>query len=166
MSGQIMRSNNRLHELAPPEGYLTVHPTAPTGTWDLQTDPAIIGEFMDDVIAAFHVDENRVHVTGFSMGSATTFWFLCNRPELLAQERCGNIDSDVLQRTQYLEEPLGLGAIAGAEVDQRRARSNGCRDLRRALRKDRLLVARKRILGQFADCLEEPRPQRVVEELR
>jgi poly(3-hydroxybutyrate) depolymerase len=84
MTGQIMRTNNRLHELAPPEGYLTVHPTAPSSAWDLATHPAIIGEFMDDVIAAFHVDENRVHVTGFSMGSATTFWFLCNRPEMLA----------------------------------------------------------------------------------
>jgi hypothetical protein len=33
---------------------------------------------------AFHVDERRIHMTGFSMGSAMTFWFLCNDNEPLA----------------------------------------------------------------------------------
>jgi len=36
------------------------------------------------MIDAFHVDENRIHVTGFSQGSGVTFWFLCHKPELLA----------------------------------------------------------------------------------
>ena len=84
MSGQVQREATRLHQLAPPRGYLVVHPSAPSGTWNLQTDPPKIADFMTRMINAFHVDTKRVHVTGFSMGSATTFWFLCNKPDLLA----------------------------------------------------------------------------------
>lgn len=43
-----------------------------------------MGQFMDRMIAAFHVDPKRIHVTGFSQGSGVTFWFLCNKQELLA----------------------------------------------------------------------------------
>jgi pimeloyl-ACP methyl ester carboxylesterase len=84
MSGEIMRTNNQLHVLAPPKGYLVVHPNASSSTWDLAKDPPILADFMTRMIAAFHVDKARVHMTGFSMGSAMTFWFLCNHPELLA----------------------------------------------------------------------------------
>jgi hypothetical protein len=84
MSGQVMRTNNRLHQLAPPEGYLTVHPTAPTGAWDFVGEMPKLADFMDRMIKAFHVETRRVHVTGFSMGSGATFWFLCNRTTMLA----------------------------------------------------------------------------------
>jgi pimeloyl-ACP methyl ester carboxylesterase len=88
MSGKQMRDNTKLHELAPPKGYLVVHPSATPektgGTWDLATHPPVLADFMKRMIKAFHVDESRVHVTGFSQGSGMTFWFLCNYPELLA----------------------------------------------------------------------------------
>ena len=84
MSGEIQRTNTQLHELAPPMGYLTVHPTAASTTWDLQADPPKIANFMERMIKAFHVDTKRVHVTGFSMGAAMTFWFLCNYRDGLA----------------------------------------------------------------------------------
>lgn len=84
MSGDIMRTNGQLHILAPPKGYLTVHPTAPTSTWSWATDPPKLVDFMDRMIAAFHVDEKRVHMTGFSMGSGMTFWFLCNHTQAMA----------------------------------------------------------------------------------
>jgi len=88
MSGKQMRDNTELHELAPPHGYIVVHPSATPentgGSWDLAMQPPIVGDFMDRMIAAFHVDMRRIHVTGFSQGSGMTFWFLCNKPELLA----------------------------------------------------------------------------------
>jgi predicted esterase len=88
MSGKQMRDNTKLHELAPPKGYLVVHPSATPentgGTWDLAMHPPILADFMKRMIKAFHVDETRVHFTGFSQGSGMTFWFLCNYPELLA----------------------------------------------------------------------------------
>jgi hypothetical protein len=39
---------------------------------------------MTRMIDAFHVDEDRVHFTGFSMGSGMTFWFVCNHADVLA----------------------------------------------------------------------------------
>jgi hypothetical protein len=88
MSGLQMRDNTHLHELAPEHGYIVVHPSATAentgGTWDLVAHPPIVGDFMDRMIAAFHVDARRIHVTGFSQGSGMTFWFLCHKNELLA----------------------------------------------------------------------------------
>jgi poly(3-hydroxybutyrate) depolymerase len=84
MSAQVQRADTRLHELAPPKGYLVVHPSAPGGAWNLQTDPPKLADFLARMVAAFHADTARVHVTGFSMGSAVTFWFLCNKPDVLA----------------------------------------------------------------------------------
>jgi poly(3-hydroxybutyrate) depolymerase len=84
MSGDIMRQDTHLHELAPSKGYITVHPSASGGSWDFEADPPAMSDFMTRMIKAFHVDERRVHVTGFSMGSGVTFWFLCNHPDVLA----------------------------------------------------------------------------------
>lgn len=88
MSGAQMRDNTHLHELAPEHGYLVVHPSATPentgGSWDLRAQSPVMGEFMDRMIKAFHVDPKRIHVTGFSQGSGATFWFLCNKPTLLA----------------------------------------------------------------------------------
>jgi hypothetical protein len=84
MTGEDMRTNNELHLLAPPQGFLTVHPTSPTRSWAWATDPPKLVDFMDRMIKAFHVDKKRIHMTGFSMGSAMTFWFLCNHREALA----------------------------------------------------------------------------------
>jgi hypothetical protein len=84
MTGQDMRDNGRLHMLAPSKGYLTVHPSAPASTWDWQTHPPLLKDFMTRMIKAFHVDTKRVHMTGFSMGAGMTFWFLCNHTAAMA----------------------------------------------------------------------------------
>jgi predicted esterase len=88
MSGAQMRDNTLLYKIAPSKGYLVVNPSATAsntgGTWDLTANPPTVADFMDRMIKAFHVDPDRVHVTGFSQGSAMTFWFLQNRHELLA----------------------------------------------------------------------------------
>ena len=88
-----------------------------------------------------------------------------NRRELSAQEPAGDVDRDVLRRLQRFEESLGLGAVAGAEVDQRAARADLPGELVGIPVEDHALVARQRVLGQFADRLEEPRTEGVVEEL-
>jgi hypothetical protein len=84
MNGQWERDSTELHQLAPPEGFLTIHPTAPGGAWNYETHMPILADFMRLMINVFQVDQNRVHVTGFSMGSGVTFWFLCNEGEMLA----------------------------------------------------------------------------------
>jgi poly(3-hydroxybutyrate) depolymerase len=84
MTGAVMRANNRLHQLAPPQGYIAVAPTEPGGAWDFANQMPILADFIDQMIVAFHLNTRRIHVTGFSMGSGATFWFLCNRPELIA----------------------------------------------------------------------------------
>jgi pimeloyl-ACP methyl ester carboxylesterase len=87
MSAAIMRDNTELHELAPSRGYLVVHPSASPdgpGTWSFAESPPAMKDFMTRMIDAFDVDESRIHVTGFSMGAAMTFAFLCNYNDMLA----------------------------------------------------------------------------------
>jgi len=99
MSGAQMRDNTLLYKIAPSKGYIVVNPSATAsntgGTWDLMANPPTVGNFMDRMIKAFHVDPDRVHVTGFSQGSAMTFWFLCNKHELLASAAPVSGASDV-----------------------------------------------------------------------
>jgi hypothetical protein len=82
------------------------------------------------MIDAFHVDPRRVHVTGFSQGSAVTFYFLCTHPEVLASaapisgssasQRCIDaIDADWRPRVPILfmngQRDLALEVAAGRE---------------------------------------------------
>jgi pimeloyl-ACP methyl ester carboxylesterase len=87
MSSRGMRNNTDLHNLAPRHGYLVVHPGAAPdgpGTWSFTDSPPQMAEFMTQMIDVFHVDRRRVHMTGFSMGAAMTFAFLCTHPDWLA----------------------------------------------------------------------------------
>ena len=84
MTAATMRANTRMHELAPSQGFIVVHPNSMTGNWDIATDGPRLARFMTRTIAVFHVDPDRVHVTGFGMGAAVTFWFLCTQMNLLA----------------------------------------------------------------------------------
>jgi hypothetical protein len=72
MTGDDMRRNGRLHMLAPPKGYITVHPTAPDSTWNWTTHPMALADFMTRMIKAFHVDTKRVHFTGFASVAPVT----------------------------------------------------------------------------------------------
>lgn len=88
MSGLQERDNTLLHEMAPEAGFIYVNPSATPnntgGTWDLNADPPKIFEVFKRVIDVFHVDPSRVHITGFSQGGATTFWFLEHANDILA----------------------------------------------------------------------------------
>ena len=87
MSADVMRANTELNLIAPSRGYLVVQPSASatgTGSWKYEESGASMANFMERMIEAFHVDKKRVHVGGFSMGAAMTFWFLCNHNDMLA----------------------------------------------------------------------------------
>ncbi len=64
------------------------------------------------------------------------------------------------------QQVAGLGGRAGAELDQRPRRAGGGDDLGRALGEDLALGARRVVLGQLGDLLEELRAALVVEVLR
>ncbi len=87
MAGAQMRDNTELHVLAPPQGYIVVHPSATSsntgGFWSAERYPDVL-DFMQQVIEVFRVDDRRIHFTGFSQGGAMSWWFLCNHSDLLA----------------------------------------------------------------------------------
>ena len=87
MAGAQMRDNTELHVLAPPQGYIVVHPSATSsntgGFWTAERYPDVL-DFMQQVIEVFQVDDRRIHFTGFSQGGAMSWWFLCNHSDLLA----------------------------------------------------------------------------------
>jgi hypothetical protein len=67
--------------------------------------------------------------------------------QLRTQEFPGNIDRDVLRRSQRRKQSFGLGTVAGAEVDQCAARPKAGGDLLGEPLEDRALVTRQRVLG-------------------
>jgi predicted esterase len=88
MSGLQQRDNTLLHQIAPQAGFIYVNPSATAensgGTWDLGKDPPEIAKVFLKVIDAFHVNPKRIHVTGFSQGGFTTFYFLAHHNDILA----------------------------------------------------------------------------------
>ncbi len=89
MNGRIEDNNTHLAALGREHGYIVVNPNAtpaaPKSRWDHQgADDAAIFVFMQEAIDAFHVDERRVHFTGFSQGGDMTWRFLCAHSDVLA----------------------------------------------------------------------------------
>ncbi len=87
MSGLQQRDNTLLHETAPGAGFIYVNPSkvdGVSGVWDLEEDPPKVGAVLDKVIEAYRVNPKRIHVTGFSQGGYTTFWFLRYKNAVLA----------------------------------------------------------------------------------
>ena len=60
MSGQMQENNTMLSERAAAYGYIVVHPNAnpapPASSWSAASDDPIVFDFMQRMIAAFHVD--------------------------------------------------------------------------------------------------------------
>lgn len=89
MSGKMEDNNTGLAALGREHGYIVVNPNAmpapPAASWDSGgADDSKLYDFMQQVIAAFGVDEKRVHVTGFSQGGGMSWRFICDYSELLA----------------------------------------------------------------------------------
>lgn len=87
-SADVQDKNTNLRALGREHGFLVVQPNAnpppPLSSWNQGTDDEKIRAFMADVIAAWHVDPDRVHVTGFSQGGFMTWRFICRYAEVLA----------------------------------------------------------------------------------
>ena len=83
----------------------------------------------------------------------------------VAQEVDRDVDRDVARRLEQRKQRRRLGAVAGAEIDQRHARADRVGDRGAVGGEDRRLGARRVVLGQLGDRLEQMRAEPVVEEL-
>jgi hypothetical protein len=81
--------------------------------------------------------------------------------------RAGNVDRHIaLRRIERVEQEPHLGERTGAELDDLGLGADLGRDLAGALGEDAKLGARRVVLGQLADAVEQRRARDVVEELR
>jgi hypothetical protein len=84
MSAEMEENNTRLSVLGAERGYVVVQPNAAGGLWNAAADDPKVFAFMLDVARAWHLDTNRIHMTGFSQGGYMTWRFLCAHSDVLA----------------------------------------------------------------------------------
>lgn len=84
MSSRMEDKNTNLRALGREHGYVVVQPSAAGGFWSAAADDAKVFAFANDVIAAFHLDARRIHMTGFSQGGYMTWRFVCAHSDWLA----------------------------------------------------------------------------------
>ena len=68
--------NTGLSVSGPANDFIVMQPFAPQRSWHEGHYPNVY-DFSRQVREAFDVDENRLHMTGFSQGSMMTLWFMC-----------------------------------------------------------------------------------------
>jgi poly(3-hydroxybutyrate) depolymerase len=98
MSGDMQDANTNLRELGRQRGYIVVQPNAnpapPAASWTPNVDDVALVDFLQRVAAAFHVDPDRLHFTGFSQGGFMSWRVVCAYADLLASvapaAACGN----------------------------------------------------------------------------
>jgi pimeloyl-ACP methyl ester carboxylesterase len=87
-----------MRALGQEHGYIVVQPSAnpapPGSSWTPSTDDPKVFDFMQRVAAAWDVDPNRWHFTGFSQGGFMSWRFICDHADVLASvapaAACGN----------------------------------------------------------------------------
>lgn len=88
MSGDMQNANTNLRELGRQRGYIVVQPNAnpapPTSSWVPNVDDSAVMAFMQRVAAAFHIDPDRLHFTGFSQGGFMSWRVVCAYADILA----------------------------------------------------------------------------------
>ena len=96
MSSQMQDKNTNLRELGRQHGYIVIQPNASQNLLllnqrlfvadspDLPGDDTRVMNILKQVMEAFHVDDKRVHMTGFSEGGFMTWRWLCAHSDLLA----------------------------------------------------------------------------------
>jgi poly(3-hydroxybutyrate) depolymerase len=96
MSSQMEDKNTNLRALGVQHGYIVIQPNALQNAVlldqrlfvaDAPSMPADDSRVMDilmQVIGVFHVDQNRIHMTGFSEGAFMSWRWLCAHSDLLA----------------------------------------------------------------------------------
>ncbi|MBK8719798.1 MAG: hypothetical protein IPN32_34540 [Deltaproteobacteria bacterium] len=98
MSAQMQDSNTNMRALGQRYGYIVVQPNAdpapPLSNWIPGIDDPKVFDFMQRTAAAWHVDADRWHFTGFSQGGFMTWRFACAHADVLASvapgAACGN----------------------------------------------------------------------------
>jgi pimeloyl-ACP methyl ester carboxylesterase len=98
MSAQMQNACTNLRTIAPRYGFIVVQPNAdpapPASNWIPAIDDDKVFDFMQRTAAAFHVDADRWHMTGFSQGGFMTWRFACAHADVLASvapaAACGN----------------------------------------------------------------------------
>jgi polyhydroxybutyrate depolymerase len=86
MNANQLDENTHMRALGERHGFLVVQPTAPGGLipeWTPRQDPEIHA-FVDRMVEAFHVNERRIHVAGYSQGGSMTWRFICESQERYA----------------------------------------------------------------------------------
>jgi polyhydroxybutyrate depolymerase len=86
MNANQLDENTHLRALGERHGFIVVQPTAPGGLipeWTPNEDPEIHA-FVDRMVEAFHVNERRIHVTGYSQGGSMTWRFICENQQRYA----------------------------------------------------------------------------------
>lgn len=132
MSSQMEDENTNLRALGIEHGYIVVQPNALQNPLLLNQrlfvadapgmpadDTRVLGILMD-VVRAFHADEKRLHMTGFSEGGFMTWRWFCRHADLLASVapgaaawQCGNLANLGLT-------PPEIGCeMAGADIPSR-----------------------------------------------
>jgi hypothetical protein len=86
MNANQLDENTHMRALGAKHGFIVVQPTAPGGLipeWTPRQDPEIHA-FVDRMVEAFHVNERRIHVAGYSQGGSMTWRFICESQERYA----------------------------------------------------------------------------------
>ncbi|MCA9651341.1 MAG: hypothetical protein H6712_17135 [Myxococcales bacterium] len=88
MSGAMQEANTHLRQLGAARGYIVIQPNAnpapPASSWNPGVDDDAVVDFMLRVADAFHVDRDRLHLTGFSQGGYMSWRVVCEHADLLA----------------------------------------------------------------------------------
>src|SRR5205823_1518709 len=88
--------------------FIVVSPQAPRRGWD----PDSLNALLDDLLVKFHVDKNRVYLTGLSMGGSGTWSLAAAHPEKFAAivPICGAGDPDEAEKLKDLPTWIFHGA--------------------------------------------------------
>jgi dienelactone hydrolase len=88
MSAQMQNACTNMRALGVEHGFIVVQPNAdpppPAANWIPEVDDAKVFDMMQRTAAAFHVDPDRWHFTGFSQGGFMTWRFACAHADVLA----------------------------------------------------------------------------------
>src|SRR5688572_28963737 len=118
MNADQLDENTHLRALGERHGFLVVQPTAPGGLipeWTPKQDPEIHA-FVERMVEAFHVNERRIHVAGYSQGGSMTWRFICESRERYASFAPSNGGPNC----ENFPDP-GYACLAGGQDPDRQA---------------------------------------------
>jgi poly(hydroxyalkanoate) depolymerase family esterase len=86
-SGAGFENDTKADAVADKEKFIAVYPSGISGNWDYSdgsSDFTFMLALIDTLDARYHIDRNRVYVTGFSMGGGMTFAIACKYADVFA----------------------------------------------------------------------------------